>query len=108
MNSDNQDEITPERRHADRKKLIVDVHFDGGNATGIANTRDISTGGLYMRTNTVFRSGEQIALRLTINGKELVLSGTIAYLDEGRGVGVHFQNLSEEKEELIKNEMEID
>ena len=29
------------RRGSDRKKLIVDVRFDGGDGTGIANTRDI-------------------------------------------------------------------
>ena len=27
-----------EKRGTDRKKLIVDVHFNGGDATGIANT----------------------------------------------------------------------
>ena len=30
-----------ERRGGDRRKLIVDVRFDGGDGTGIANTRDI-------------------------------------------------------------------
>ena len=30
-----------ERRDSDRKKLIVDVRFEGGDGTGIANTRDM-------------------------------------------------------------------
>ena len=36
-----------DRRTSDRKKLIVDVMFDGGDGTGIASTRDIGAGGLY-------------------------------------------------------------
>ena len=39
-----------ERRGADRKKLIIDVKFGGGDGTAIANTRDIGIGGLYMTT----------------------------------------------------------
>ncbi len=35
-----------ERRHSDRKKLIVNVDYEGGDGTGLANTRDISNGGL--------------------------------------------------------------
>ncbi len=38
------------RRGSERKKLIIDVRFDGGDGTGIANTRDIGSGGLYMTT----------------------------------------------------------
>ena len=35
-----------ERRQADRRKLIINVNFEGGDSTGIANTRDIGVGGL--------------------------------------------------------------
>jgi len=34
-----------ERRLHDRSRLIVDVFFDGKDATGVASTKDISVGG---------------------------------------------------------------
>jgi hypothetical protein len=37
------DEFSPdERRQFDRSRLIVDVHFDGADSTGVASTKDIS------------------------------------------------------------------
>ena len=96
-----------ERRQSDRKKLIVDVRFDGGDATGIANTRDIGIGGLYMTTNAMLETGTPILIRMSIGGKEISLNGTVVYTDPGQGVGVRFHNISEENAELLKRELEI-
>ena len=96
-----------ERRHSDRKKLIVDVNFDGGDATGIANTRDIGIGGLYMTTNARLETGTPILIRMTIAGKEISLNGAVVYTDPGHGVGVRFHNVSEDTAELLKQELEI-
>jgi len=96
-----------EKRQSDRKKLIVDVNFEGGDATGIANTRDIGIGGLYMTTNAQLETGTPISLRMTIGGTEISLSGAVVYTDPGHGVGVRFHNISEENEELLKQELEL-
>ena len=102
MPTDSEKVIAPlEKRQSDRKKLIVDVHFNGGDATGIANTRDIGVGGLYMTTNAKLDTGTLIFLRMTINGNEVVVSGVVVYTDPGHGVGVRFHNLSEEHQELL-------
>lgn len=97
-----------ERRHSDRKKLIVNVEFEGGDATGIANTRDIGIGGLYMLTNAEFETGVPIRMQMMLGGKEISLDGVVAYVDEGQGAGVRFQNLSEEHEALLKRELELE
>jgi hypothetical protein len=96
-----------ERRQSDRKKLIVDVQFDGGDATGIANTRDIGVGGLYMTTNARLETGTPISIRMSIAGKEITLNGAVVYTDPGHGVGVRFHNIGEENAELLKRELEI-
>lgn len=96
-----------EKRQSDRKKLIVDVNFDGGDATGIANTRDIGIGGLYMTTNARLETGTPISLRMTIGGEEISLSGAVVYTDPGQGVGVRFHSVSEETAELLKQELEL-
>ena len=94
-----------EKRQSDRKKLIVDVNFNGGDATGIANTRDIGIGGLYMTTNAKLDTGTLIFMRMTVSGKEIALTGAVVYTDPGQGVGVRFQNVSDESAELLKEEL---
>jgi len=101
--------LTPsERRGSDRKKLIVDVSFNGEDATGIANTRDIGIGGLYMTSNANLDSGTHIFMRMTIGAKEITIDGVVAYTDPGQGVGVRFHNLSDEVAELLKSELELE
>jgi hypothetical protein len=95
-----------ERRQSDRKKLIVNVDFEGGDATGIANTRDIGIGGLYITTNADFQTGMPLRMRLTLGGEEVSLKGVVAYTDPGQGIGVRFQNLSQEEEQILKRELE--
>jgi hypothetical protein len=96
-----------EKRQSDRKKLIVDVNFNGGDATGIANTRDIGIGGLYMTTSANLETGTPVFMRMTVGGQELSLSGAVVYTDPGQGVGVRFHNLSDESAELLKQELEL-
>ena len=97
-----------ERRGSDRKKLIVDVNFEGGDATGIANTRDIGVGGLYMTTNARFETGTHLSMRMSVGGREISLTGVVAYSDPGQGVGVRFQGLSGEIESFLKNELNLE
>ena len=96
-----------ERRQSDRKKLIVDVNFNGGDATGIANTRDIGIGGLYMTTSANLEMGTPVSMRMTIGGKEISLNGAVVYTDPGHGVGVRFQDVSDDVAELLKKELEL-
>ena len=96
-----------ERRVSDRKKLIVDVTFDGGDATDIANTRDIGDGGLYMTTNARLRTGTPLLIRLSLAGGEVSINGAVVYTDPGHGVGVRFHDLSPEISKLLMQELEI-
>ena len=97
------EESTPdERRHHDRSRLIVDVHFDGGDATGVASTKDISLGGLYMNTQTEIPVGETLALRIPLGDEHVVIKADVVYSNPGRGVGVRFHRLPEETRELME------
>ena len=97
-----------ERRQSDRKKLIVNVEFEGGDGTGIANTRDIGVGGLYMLTNSALAVGAPLFLRMTVGGEELGIDGVVTYSDPEHGVGIRFQALSERNEEILKRELNLE
>ena len=99
---------TPEdRRDSDRKKLIVDVRFEGGDGTGIANTRDIGVGGLYMTTATALDIGTRILMTMRVSGTEMQLNGTVVYTDPGQGVGVRFNDISGAELTILSGDISI-
>ena len=96
-----------ERRGSDRRKLIVDVRFDGGDGTGIANTRDIGSGGLYMTTTAALDIGTPIVMTISIGDRTLNIKGTVVYSDPGHGVGVRFKDLTGEDEAFLEGDWEV-
>lgn len=84
-----------ERRGSDRRKLIVGVRFEGGDGTGIANTRDIGVGGLYMTTTAPLAVGAPIVMALSLGEREMNLKGVVVYSDPGHGVGVRFKDVDD-------------
>jgi hypothetical protein len=103
----NEDVSQDNRRGSDRKKLIVDVRFDGGDGTGIANTRDIGAGGLYMTTTAPLDQGTPVMMTLNMGARTLNINGTVVYSDPGHGVGVRFRNLDPNDEEFLKTELDL-
>lgn len=95
-----------ERRRYDRARLIVDVYFDGMDVTGIASTKDISVGGFYMNTQANLPEGAVLLVRIPFgDGKQMIANAEVVYSNPARGVGLRFQNLSEESRILIESEL---
>ncbi len=96
-----------DRRHFDRARLIVDVFFDGKDATGVASTKDISVGGFYMNTQANLPEGAVLLVRIPLGGgNQLVANAEVVYSNPGRGVGLRFQSLSEQNRALIERGLE--
>lgn len=94
------------RRRYDRSRLIVDVFFDGKDATGVASTKDISIGGFYMNTQASLPEGAVLLVRIPFgDGKQIVANAEVVYSNPARGVGLRFQGLSEENRALIESEL---
>lgn len=95
-----------DRRLHDRSRLIVDVFFNGADSTGVASTKDISIGGLYMNTQAIIPEGSVLLLRIPLSGNEqVVVNAEVIYSNPGRGVGVRFQGLSEKDRGLMESEL---
>jgi Tfp pilus assembly protein PilZ len=97
-----------ERREHDRSRFIVDVFFDGKDATGVASTRDLGSGGLYLNTQAELPQGALLLLRLPLGRKHRVVNAQVAYCNPGRGVGLQFQGLSAEDKALLQSELGAD
>ncbi|MCA1630538.1 MAG: PilZ domain-containing protein [Acidobacteria bacterium] len=94
-----------ERRSHDRSRIIVDVFFDGADATGIASTKDISVGGLYMNTQKELPEGGLLTLRLPFPEGDVVVNAEVVYSNPGRGVGVSFHGLSDNDRAIIQRSL---
>lgn len=94
------------RRSYDRSRLIVDVFFDGNDATGVASTKDISLGGFYMNTQATIPEGSLLLVRIPFGvGRQVVCNAEVVYSNPGRGVGVRFQGLSDEAKAVLETEL---
>jgi hypothetical protein len=103
---DPSDETSPdERRHYDRSRLIVEVHFEGADSTGVAGTKDISLGGLYMSTQGDIPVGATLTLRIPLGNEHAVVKADVVYSNPGHGVGVRFHRLSDEARTLMEREL---
>ena len=102
---DSEELASHERRHYDRSRLLVDVHFDGRDATGVAATKDISIGGLYMSTQADFAVGDTLALRIPLAGQHVVVKADVVYSNPGHGIGVRFHRLTPETRDLMEREL---
>ena len=95
-----------DRRRYDRARLIVDVYFDGRDATGVASTKDISVGGFYMNTQASLPEGATLLVRIPLgDGRQIIANAEVVYSNPARGVGLRFQNLSNENRTLIESEL---
>src|SRR5262245_66623385 len=95
-------ESQDERRNYDRARLIVDVFFDGKDVTGVASTKDISPGGLYMNTHAEIPEGSLLLVRIPFRpDAQAVCNAVVVYSNPGRGVGLRFQGVSDEVKALF-------
>ena len=99
-------ETQEERRGYDRSRLIVDVFFDGKDVTGVASTKDISPGGLYMNTQADIPEGALLLVRIPFRQDvEAVCNAVVVYSNPGRGVGLRFQDLSDDVRAILEREV---
>ena len=99
-------ETQDERRSHDRSRLIVDVFFDGKDVTGVASTKDISPGGLYMNTQTDIPEGALLLVRIPFRQDvQVVVNAVVVYSNPGRGVGLRFQGLPDDVRAILEREV---
>lgn len=95
-----------ERRAHDRSRLIVDVFFDGQDVTGVASTKDISAGGLFMNTQANIPQGAFLMVRIPF-GKDVqvICEAEVIYSNPGHGVGLRFHNVNDDVRETLAREV---
>ena len=95
-----------ERRAHDRSRLILDVYFDGQDVTGVASTKDISPGGLYMNTQANIPEGAFLMVRIPFSKEvQVVCNAEVIYSNPGQGVGLRFHYVPDEVRATLEREV---
>lgn len=95
-----------ERRAHDRSRLIVDVFFDGQDVTGVASTKDISPGGLFMNTQASIPEGAFLMVRIPFSKDvQVVCNAEVIYSNPGQGVGLRFHEVPDEVRATLEREV---
>ena len=104
--ADDEFQSQDERRAHDRSRLILDVFFDGQDVTGVASTKDISPGGLYMNTQANIPDGAFLLVRIPFREDvTVVCNAEVVYSNPGRGIGLRFHELTDEVRALLEREV---
>ena len=91
-----------ERREFERSRFIINVFFEGADLTGVASSKDISPGGLYMNTQADIPEGALLTVRVPFPEGNVVVNAEAVYSNPGRGVGLRFQGLTAEGRGIIE------
>jgi hypothetical protein len=95
-----------DRRQYERSRLIIDVFFEGADLTGVASTKDISPGGLYMNTQAELPEGSLLTIRVPFAEGDVVVNAEVIYSNPGRGVGLRFDGLTDADRATIDRALE--
>ncbi|MDE0911848.1 MAG: TIGR02266 family protein [Myxococcota bacterium] len=92
-----------ERRRFNRTDLLVRIDYSTIDEIFSEFTRDINEGGLFIETETPRATGTEVAMRFNLPGSNdpLQTVGRVAWVrsattDEPAGMGIEFDELSEE------------
>ena len=95
-----------ERRAHDRSRLILDIFFDGQDVTGVASTKDISPGGLYMNTKASIPEGAFLMVRIPFSKDvQVVCNAEVIYSNPGQGVGLKFHDVTDDARATLEREV---
>jgi hypothetical protein len=86
-----------DKRKYRRAKLITQVKCEASGREGIAVTRDISAGGMFLNDPNPFPKGSTLVLafRLSPTGELLTCRGDVVYSLKGVGMGIMFTQISD-------------
>ena len=96
------EESSDNRRKSKRVPFIQEVEIVG---VGMRHCSDISAGGIYLDTVSIFRENEILTLQLKLPGSDprtIEVRACVRYAHAGVGVGLEFIDLQPDDRERIE------
>ncbi len=90
-------------RHDDRIGVPMEIVLDSSSGKREARIGDLSLGGCYIDSIAGVTQGENVRFRLTLpDTGSAEMSGTVVYVHERIGFGLRFDEMSDEKREVLR------
>lgn len=91
------------RRATARVPVVVPASFQSGGVVASARTQDISRGGVAIRTLDPLPLGTvlEVTFRLPGSIKDITATGRVSWSDRRMGMGVQFERLTTEAQQLL-------
>jgi hypothetical protein len=92
-----------ERRHSERKRILLEAKWESMSRTHEARVDDVSLGGCFVNTYGKVELGEHVELEIQLpSGEWLPLRGSVASYQPGVGFGMSFSSLGAEESAILK------
>ena len=93
-----------DKRKYRRAKLITQVKCEAIGREGIAVTRDVSAGGMFLNDANPFPKNSTVSLSFRLSPTEPLLNcrGDVVYSLKGVGMGIAFTQISEEIRQALE------
>lgn len=89
------------RQHERQKTYRVEVKVASPEAFRASYLRDVSSGGLFVRSARPLPVGTRVVVQLSVASRLATLPGSVVRVEAGAGFGVRFDALSEEQRGAI-------
>ena len=85
--------------------MAAQIQGEAGGASYVAEARNISIGGMLIRTAQTLREGQPVRLRFELPGTStrLAVTGVVQHVSPEAYMGIRFTELSPEAFKLISN-----
>ncbi len=93
-----------ERRTFRRVPMVTQIQGEAGGMPYIAEARNISVGGMLIRTTQTFAEGQTIQVRFVLPDSTKLISVVcrVQHVSPEAYMGIRFENLTAEDRELIR------
>lgn len=89
------------RKH-ERSTFLTEIVLESASGKRQARISDVSEGGCFVETITTARPGEEVTISGKLDGAwDFSLTGKVAYVLDGLGFGMQFDELSDEAKMII-------
>ena len=93
----------PERRHTERKRVLLEAKWESMSRRHEARVDDVSLGGCFVNTYGPVELKEPVSLQILLPaGVWLTLRGTVVTYQPGVGFGMSFSSLTKDEETTLK------
>jgi hypothetical protein len=88
--------VSEERRKHERSSRAVDGSWRGASGGTPCRISDLSVAGCFVQAMATPRQGESTTITLSLDGRNVSVSGTVLYIEAGMGFAVRFAEVPED------------